>query len=89
MSVVLPVPFAPTSETCSPRSSQISASSSRTRPSPTSMRPPVISKTTRPERSTAPNLKPSSRLSRGSRSMRSILSSALTRDWAWRAFVAL
>ena len=56
MSVVLPVPLAPTSETCSPRSSQISAPSSRTRPSPTSIRPPVISKTTRPVRSTVAEL---------------------------------
>jgi hypothetical protein len=40
-------------------------------------------------RSAPPKVNPSERLSAGSRSIRSILSSFLTRDWAWRAFVAL
>ena len=53
-------------------------------PSPTSRRPSSSSKITRPERSGLRELEPSSRASRGSRSMRSILSSFLTRDCAWR-----
>jgi hypothetical protein len=40
-------------------------------------------------RSAEPKLKPSERVSRGSRSIRSIFSSCFTRDCAWRALVAL
>ena len=60
ISVVLPVPLGPTSETCSPRSSHRSASCSSVRPG-TSRRPSSSSKITRPERSGALNWKPSER----------------------------
>ena len=91
MSVVLPVPLGPTSETCSPRSSHSSASASRTRggSAPTCSRPSSSSKITRPERSGFLKAKASARPSRGSRSMRSILLSFFRRSWAWRALVAL
>ena len=65
------------------------ASRTRGGSAPTSSRASSSSKITRPERSGVLNWKPSARPSRGSRSMRSILSSSFTRDWAWRAFVAL
>ena len=70
--VVLPVPFGPTSDTCSPRSSQSSPSSRSTRPPGTSSRASAISSTTRPVRSAGPNSNPSVRVSVGARSMRSI-----------------
>ena len=91
ISVVLPVPFGPTSETCSPRSSHSSACSSRTLIAgspPTSTRPSSSSKITRPERSGAENSNSRPLPSRGSRSIRSIFDSCFTRDCAWRAFVA-
>ena len=85
-SVVLPVPLAPTSDTCSPRSSQNSAPSSSTR-SPIATRPSSISKITRPERSGGLKAKPSPLPSCGSRDRRSILSSFFWRACAWRARV--
>ena len=61
ISVVLPVPLGPTSETCSPRSSHSSPSSTSSlwrSPSPTSRRPSSSSKITRPVRSGLANGKP-------------------------------
>ena len=88
ISVVLPEPFGPTSETCSPRSSHSSACSSSTiGGSPTSIRASSSSKMTRPLRSGASKLNDSAAPSLGARSIRSIFSSALARDCAWRARV--
>ena len=87
-SVVLPDPLGPTSDTCSPRSSHSSTSSSSTiGGSPTSIRACSSSKVTRPLRSGASKRKDSAAPSAGARSIRSIFSSALTRDCAWRARV--
>ena len=86
ISVVLPEPLGPISETCSPRSSHSSASRSSSR-SPILSVASSISKTTRPERSGGLNAKPRPLPSRGSRVTRSILSSCFARDCAWRARV--
>ena len=86
ISVVLPDPLGPISDTCSPRSSHSSASRSSSR-SPIRSSASSISNTTRPERSGGLNAKPSDLPSRGSRVTRSILSSLLARDCAWRARV--
>ncbi len=79
ISVVLPVPFAPTRDTCSERSSHSSASSSSTR-SPICSLPSSSSKTTRPERSGGLNANPRPLPSFGSVVSLSIFSSFFARD---------
>ena len=66
ISVVLPVPLGPISDTCSPRSSHSSKSSSSVR-SPILSVPSSTSNTTRPDRSGGLKAKPSALPSRGSR----------------------